>query len=351
MTVCLNMIVKNESGVIRRCLESVKGWIDYWVIVDTGSTDGTQTIIKEYLADIPGELYERPWVDFGHNRNEALDWARNRADYLLLIDADDQMVFSSDFKWPKLEKDYYIVIQKDAACGVETKWMFLISTRLRWRWEGALHEALICPEAKSFDLLSGATNLYIQDGARSRDPQKTEKDIQILLSAIERDPSDSKSLFYLAETYRGIQAYGLAIEAYKKRVDLKGWPEEVFWCLYCIGRLERELGLEFVESCWKAYRHRPSRIEPLYDLTDYYMKTGDFESAYQIAKITSTTPLPITDSMFVSRSIYDWGALLHLAICSSHLGKSDECSDAIAKLLVKPDLPEDLRRQLGERYE
>ena len=62
-TICLNMIVKNESKVIQRCLESVKGTIDYWVIVDTGSTDGTQQLIKECLKDIPGELHERPWVD------------------------------------------------------------------------------------------------------------------------------------------------------------------------------------------------------------------------------------------------------------------------------------------------
>jgi len=44
-TVCLNMIVKNESEVITRCLKSVLPLIDYWVISDTGSTDGTQKII------------------------------------------------------------------------------------------------------------------------------------------------------------------------------------------------------------------------------------------------------------------------------------------------------------------
>ena len=42
-TICLNMIVRNEAPVIRRCLDSVMPIIDSWVIVDTGSTDGTQT--------------------------------------------------------------------------------------------------------------------------------------------------------------------------------------------------------------------------------------------------------------------------------------------------------------------
>ena len=63
-TLCLNMIVKNESHVIKRCLDSVKPIIDYWVIFDTGSTDGTQRIIQEVLKDIPGQLHERPWVNF-----------------------------------------------------------------------------------------------------------------------------------------------------------------------------------------------------------------------------------------------------------------------------------------------
>ena len=66
------MIVKNESKVIRRCLESVLPLVDYWVIVDTGSTDGTQQIILECLKEVPGFLHERPWVDFSHNRNEAI---------------------------------------------------------------------------------------------------------------------------------------------------------------------------------------------------------------------------------------------------------------------------------------
>ena len=88
---CLNMIVKNEALVIRRCLDSVRPIIDHWVIVDTGSTDGTQDIIREHLRDLPGELHERPWRNFAHNRSEALELARGRSDYTLIIDADDTL--------------------------------------------------------------------------------------------------------------------------------------------------------------------------------------------------------------------------------------------------------------------
>src|SRR3990167_10039713 len=85
--ICLNMIVKNEKEVIARCLNSCKHLIDYWVIVDTGSTDGTQDVIRKELKGIPGELHSRPWVNFGHNRQEALLLAKKKGDYILFMDA------------------------------------------------------------------------------------------------------------------------------------------------------------------------------------------------------------------------------------------------------------------------
>ena len=90
-SICLVMIVKNESQVIKKCLESVKDYIHYWVICDTGSTDGTQQIIKEEMEryNIPGELHESEWKDFGTNRSESLALSKGKCDYRLIIDADD----------------------------------------------------------------------------------------------------------------------------------------------------------------------------------------------------------------------------------------------------------------------
>ena len=87
-TIALAMIVRDEAEVIGRCIESVRERIDYWVICDTGSTDATREIVRDALAGVPGELHQRKWVDFGHNRTELLRLARGKADYLLLLDAD-----------------------------------------------------------------------------------------------------------------------------------------------------------------------------------------------------------------------------------------------------------------------
>src|SRR5262245_56903347 len=96
-TICLVMIVRNEASVIERCLDSVKPFIDCWVICDTGSTDRTKEIIRESLAGIPGTMHDVGWQDFGRNRTIALRFARGKADYHLLLDADMTLNAAGDF--------------------------------------------------------------------------------------------------------------------------------------------------------------------------------------------------------------------------------------------------------------
>jgi len=100
-SVGLSMIVKNEMRVMRRCLESVAPILDYALIVDTGSDDGTQSVARHILKtrNIAGEVVEQPWRDFAFNRTDALQKLRERKeiDYSLMIDADQVIVFDPDF--------------------------------------------------------------------------------------------------------------------------------------------------------------------------------------------------------------------------------------------------------------
>src|ERR1700733_8577172 len=152
-SICLNMIVKDETPVIQRCLESVKPLIDYWVIVDTGSTDGTQEVIREFMKDIPGELHEDVWVDFEYNRNQALALAKNKGDYLFFIDADEKLLLPSPFVKLHLDKDGYYITTEYA--GTQYKRLQLIKGDLNWKWEGKIHEVLVSSQAKNIDTLVG----------------------------------------------------------------------------------------------------------------------------------------------------------------------------------------------------
>ena len=97
-TIGLCMIVKNEAKLIRRCLDSVRPLIDFAAIDDTGSTDGTQDIIRRWLLEhkIEGHVWRADWKDFASNRNSALANLKNypEIDYAFMIDADDQLAIS-----------------------------------------------------------------------------------------------------------------------------------------------------------------------------------------------------------------------------------------------------------------
>src|SRR5262249_26994369 len=105
MTVAACLIVKNESQVIRRCLDSLADLVDAVVIVDTGSSDDTVAVVRGIDFAVPIHLYQRPWVDFAHNRNELLKLASPLADYLLLLDADHTVQGTL----PPLDADVYNV--------------------------------------------------------------------------------------------------------------------------------------------------------------------------------------------------------------------------------------------------
>ena len=347
-TICLNMIVKNESHVIERCLASVKDLIDYWVIVDTGSTDGTQAIIEEFMEGVPGQLHERPWVNFAHNRNEALFYAQGKGDYLLMIDADEELVFLGKPHFPYLVKDAYHVVVRQSDTGVDYKRYLLVNNHLDWKWKGVVHESLESEAARTLGFLSDVINFSYTTGDRSSDPDKYLKDAKLLEKALEEDPDNSRYVYYLAQSYFNVPDYPLALKYYQKRAEMGGWEQEVFFSFYCTGMIQNVLEMDpevFLNSHANAFVFRPSRAEPLYRMANYYIYTKNYLLGYLVSKLAITLPVS-EDSVFVERWIYEWGALLQFAECSFNIGCYDETFQAIQKLLQVPTLPEDTRKLL-----
>lgn len=343
-TVCLNMIVKNETRVIRRCLDSVRPMIDYWVIVDTGSTDGTQEMIKEYMKDVPGELHERSWINFGHNRNEALQLAKGKADYTLFIDADEVLVYEKDFKLPPLKADFYYIMTHFG--GTNYARVQLIKDTLDWKWKGVLHEAVDSSDAKTSDVLIGVYNDVHTDGARSQDPDKYKKDIQTLEAALRDEPNNTRYVFYLAQSYRDAKEDENSLKYYRQRINMGGWDEEVFWSMIQAGILETSLDKPqevFLETWAKAHLYRPTRIEPLYYMANYHRTKGQYAQGYILASLAVTLPKS-EDLLFVQQWMYDYAALLELSICCYWVGRYEEFSQTSHQLLANPNLPDNVRQ-------
>lgn len=342
-TVCLNMIVKNETKVIERCLKSVKPLIDYWVIVDTGSTDGTQKVIKEFMKDIPGELHERPWVNFGHNRNEALQLAKNKGDYLLFIDADEELIISEDFVKPHFDKDSYYIMTEMG--GTQYVRLQMVKNPLNWKWIGVLHEYLHCPEAKAPEILNGVINLPRCEGARSEDPQKFKKDAAVLEKALETEPNNDRYVFYLAQSYRDAGEAALAIKNYEKRIAMGGWDQEVFFSKYQICLLQEQLQIEpqkIIKGYLDCYTSRPTRVEPLCRLATFYRMQGDYLLGYLVASYGLSLPRP-SDTLFVETWIYDYGLLLEKSVNAYWLGNYKEALELSHQMLKVPKLPDHVK--------
>ena len=341
-TICLNMIVKNEAHVIERCLASVKPLIDSWVIVDTGSSDGTQGVITKFMADIPGELHERPWQGFAHNRSEALTLARGKADYVFILDADEVLVIDDSFKKGELDQDSYLIQMYSG--GVAYWRTLLVSNRLVWRYVGVLPEYIASDEKSTEEELHGVDVLRFTDGARSRDPTTYRRDAVLLQQGLIDEPDNERYVFYLAESYRDAGDYEMAIKTYEQRVAMGRWDEEVWYSLYQIATLKATLRRDLpqvVMAYLEAFRYRPTRAESLYRLAMLFQDTGEHHLSNVFLARVIEIPLP-ADRLFVERAIYDHLAALEYAVSAFYVGDDAEAIRVNNALLSRPDLPGEL---------
>ncbi len=343
---CLNMIVKDEAAVIERCLASVKPFIDRWVIVDTGSTDGTQDQIRRYLADLPGELHERAWVNFGHNRTEALELARGQADYILIMDADNIFCTPAGWHWPALDADAYELTLLSA--GVRYQQCLLVADRLHWRWVGVLHEYLTTDATHQSVALAGPWVDRRHEGARSRDPLTYRKDAAILEAALLKEPNNERYVFYLAQSWRDAGEPQKALDAYRRRAAMGGWDEEVWYASYEVAIQTERLGgspAEVRSAYLEAYQRRPTRAEPLYELARYHRLRDEMALAYLFAKQAVAIPRP-DDRLFLDEAVYTWCSLDELATAAYWVGAFEEGRQAIARLQAQGHVPASHRSRI-----
>jgi len=350
--ICLNMIVKNEALVIGRCLDSVLPFIDRWVIVDTGSSDDTRALVQQHLRSKPGELHERPWKNFGHNRNEALKLAAPQAEYVFFIDADERLAVPTQFERGNLVADgYYLSCEYG---GTTYARCALVATRLPWRWEGVVHEYLTCDGGFQLQTLAGPLIVVSHDGARSRDPDTYLKDAALLEQALRVNPDDARSTFYLAQSYRDSGQLEKSREVYRRRSEMKGWEEEGWFALYQAAVLEERLGSAPAVVSFtylSAYQRRPSRAEPLVRLARYHRLRNEFELAVLYAQRAAALPRP-ADLLFIDDAAYSWVALDELAVAAYYTPQHRAAGRAaLQRLLAQNQFSEGERPRMLKNQE
>ena len=266
MSICLNMIVKNEAHIIEQTLTNICNHlpISYWVISDTGSTDNTKQTIQDFFdkRQIKGELVEHGWRDFAYNRTKALECAYQKTDYLFIFDADDSI--KGNIVLPPLKADRYML-----QFGNEFLYErpLLITNRKPWFYTCVLHEFLDSKEPRTTESLKGA--YYIESGrtgSRSSNPTKYLDDAIVLKRAFEEEERKElkpRYAFYCGQSYMDSNQPEDAIEWYKKTIELNGWDQERYYSCIQLGELYRRKS-DFInmQQYWsRSCQYDPERIE------------------------------------------------------------------------------------------
>lgn len=266
-TIGLSMIVKNEEKVILRLLKTIYPIIDHYTVVDTGSTDKTKAIIKQFFAGkkISGEIYDHKWVNYEDARNFALKKSKDKTDFSFQINASNTFNMPVGFDIEnlrhELSKGDIGMLQANNVGGSMYAVRAFWRNSKSFRYFGATHEVLLCDEPAIEKNISNVSVTFHSDGKTwEQGKKKFLRNIKMLTDYIEKNGLEPRHVFYLAESYKDAGEKKKAIEWYEKRLELGGWIEEMYYSCLMIAGLKWELNY------------------PIYEIADEYMRCGEIDT-------------------------------------------------------------------------
>jgi len=324
-------MMKNEAKVIARAIESAKGIFDCYVIVDTGSTDDSVNEVRNAMNGIPGVIAFKKFVDFGTSRSFCLELARDvfpDSDYILVLDADEVLI-DGGFDKDSLCDDMYSLRYTGS---LDYIYPVIFKTSKPFYYIYPTHEVPACDEHFTSSVLPTLMIDHRHDGGMVY--EKYDRDIKLLLEFTEKNPSDSRMQFYLANSYFDINKFDLAREAYKKRALMGGWDEEVFVSYLRAGLCSLNMGDSdsLVTFMMKAYCLIPSRPDPLYHLGLHYNILEMYTVADIFLSKAMALPYP-ADPLFFDRNIFDYLLDIEAAVCKFYIGDHESAIKINEKII------------------
>lgn len=349
----LLMIVKNEAKQIERCLRSCIDYIDYWIIVDTGSNDGTQDLIREVLSAIPGKLYERPWVNFGVNRSQLLQIYQDTFDlnderaFALLLDADQVLqVHDRGFK-SKIPPGHQYFVNVTSSGSTEYRMPYLLRMTRSYKYVGATHEFLTTEDLAERVMYDEISIFHYGDGGSKKN--KLQRDRVLLLDEIKQEPMNSRAHFYLAQTLNDLGDRHGALVHYNFALQHANWIEEKYISALRMGHIFANKG-DIANALLlynKAIDVSPGRSEAYY----YVGKMLNNQFSHTLAAIILSRGLENSSSkdiLFVERWIENFGMRLEFGVAQWWLKNFEVAKREFKTLLAISDLPNSTR-ELVER--
>ena len=357
----LTQIMKNEAHVITRMLDSIKSIVDIICLVDTGSTDNTIEVVKNWGAqnNIETHVFERVFDNFENSRNYSIQVAREVTkdrgnDYWgFWLDADETIEILPNFNKAGINKDLYMFNTYINVMKYTRNECYKLDKP--FRFYGPVHEFIVCDDKNITSGLMEGINVRVQmDGGswKGNIPEKYKSHAFVLEKYIDANRQDPRWIFYTAQSYHDSacmpdnreeneERLRRSMKYYKERISRNdGYPEEVFYSQFRVGTIMRALEEPWIltlNEFLKAYSMDPLRAEPIKAIIDYYLAVGEWHNAYLFSKFAKMNfhqknPYP-TRLLFVDESLYIWKLLeVHAAACF-YTGRKDEAKQVYQEMV------------------
>jgi glycosyltransferase involved in cell wall biosynthesis len=357
----LTQIMKNEAHVITRMLNSIRPIVDIICLVDTGSTDNTIEVVKNWGEQnkIETHVFERAFDNFENSRNYSIQVAREvtagRGDdfWGFWLDADEMIEILPNFNKNNINKDLYMFNTYINVMKYTRNECYKLDKP--FRFYGPVHEFIVCDDKNITSGLMDGLNVRVQmDGGswKGNIPEKYKSHAHVLEKYIDASRQDPRWIFYTAQSYHDSacvpdsreeneERLRRSMKYYKERISrADGYPEEIFYSQFRVGTIMRVLEMPFSQTLnelMKAYSMDPLRAEPIKAIIDHYLSVGEWHNAYLFSKFAKVNfhgknPYP-QRLLFVDEALYIWKILEVHAAASFYTGRRDEAKQTFQEMV------------------
>lgn len=322
ISISLCMIVKNEEDVLSRCLNSIKDVVDEIIIVDTGSSDNTKKIAKNFTD----KIYHFNWCDdFAKARNYSFSKATK--DYILWLDADD-VILPKDVKLLKslkndIDKNTDIVMMKynmrtndDNTPSLSYYRERLIKNFKNYKWVGRIHE-VITPTGNVIysDIAITHKKIHISDPLRN---------LRIFEKMIEENEKlDTRQKFYYAREIYYSGNFTKAIEKFNEFLNEDDkWVENTISALLdlsiCYNKIDDKQNE--ISTLFKSFEYDIPRSQTCCYIGNYFLRNNNINQAIYWYKLASTLTSNLESGGFYETDYFNFIPYIQLCVCYYKLG-------------------------------
>lgn len=287
MNISLCMITKDEERFLQDCLESVKGYVDEIIIVDTGSSDRTCEIALSYGA----RVYHRPWQrNFSEARNFGID--RAKGEWILVLDADETLEHGEQMR--KLVQaavediDGFLIHILNYSDEMKSQIEKSVNIRLfrnqpHLRFHGLIHEQLPLKD-KFVAMTDLSIHHYGYMPSVTAAKEKCKRNLTILQEQLANDPENAFVHYNIGTEYVRLKQYEQAIshyyEALKRNNEETGYESRMYKLLsLCFLQVEVEQRQEFLTIMEQGIDKYADYPDLYYMRALYFEKTGEYARA------------------------------------------------------------------------